>query len=425
MFVVFTFTQALTSRKKKMKSLSVSLKDCLILAVAVCVGCSSGERNSTGPQPGDAAAPRVEGDRQESQTADPQPAAGPEAGTQLVTLPARPTGEKKDSFTLAVSIYAGWMPHYYAKENGIYKKWADKYGLSIDVKYMDYVPSIEAYVAGQADACVMTNMEALDMPAAGGIDTTSIITGDYSNGNDAILVRDGLTLQQLAGQEISLVELTVSHYLLAAALDSVGLKESEVKLVNTSDSDIAPAFISNKSQKAVVTWNPMVMNIEQQPGVKRIYDSSSIPGEVLDLLVVNTATLEANPDFARALVGAWYEVMGIMSTPGPAADAALEQMAQLAGCSLAEYKAQLRTTAMYWTPETAVEYTQGSLFQERMNKVRQFCFQHGLLGESAKSVDAVGIEYPDGRSHGDPNNVKLRFDNRFMEEAQKGLISLN
>ena len=110
-----------------------------------------------------------------------------------------------------------------------------------------------------------------------------------------------LTLDKLAGQEISLVELTVSHYLLAAALDSVGLKESDVKLINTSDSDIAPAFVSNKSQKAVVTWNPMVMNIEQQPGVKRIYDSSSIPGEVLDLLVVNTATLEANPDFARAL----------------------------------------------------------------------------------------------------------------------------
>lgn len=389
-----------------MKHLFVTLGVCLALSVVTSVGCTGDKSSSNKPK------------------AAPKQVDGAGAETQLVALPPRPVGEKKDRFTLAVSIYAGWMPHYYANEAGIYKKWADKYGITIDVKYMDYVPSIEAYVAEQADACVMTNMEALDMPAAGGIDTTSIITGDYSNGNDAILVRDGLTLDKLAGQEISLVEFTVSHYLLAAALDSVGLKESDVQLLNTSDSDIAPAFVSNKSQKVVVTWNPMVMNIEQQPGVKRIYDSSSIPGEVLDLLVVNTATLEANPDFARALVGAWYEVMEIMSTPGPQADAALEQMAQLAGSSLAEYKAQLRTTAMYWTPESAVEYTQSSLFQERMNKVRKFCYQHGLLGEDAESVDAVGIEYSDGRIHGDPKNVKLRFDNRFMEEAQIGLISL-
>jgi NitT/TauT family transport system substrate-binding protein len=392
---------------------------CAALVVFASVGCTGDKSSSNTAGAGDAGAPPA--DEVKNEDSKPSDSAGAE--TNLVTLPPRPAGEKKDNFTLAVSIYAGWMPHYYAKEAGIYKKWADKYGITIDVKYMDYVPSIEAYVAGQADACVMTNMEALDMPAAGGVDTTSIITGDYSNGNDAILARDGLTLDKLAGQEISLVELTVSHYLLAAALESVGLKESDVKLLNTSDSDIAPAFVSNASQKVVVTWNPMVMNIEQQPGVKRIYDSSSIPGEVLDLLVVNTATLEANPDFARALVGAWYEVMDIMSKPGPEADAALEQMAQLAGCSLAEYKAQLRTTAMYWTPESAVEFTQGSQFQERMNKVRKFCFQHGLLGEDAKSVDAVGIEYSDGRSHGDPKNVKLRFDNRFMEEAQKAQIS--
>src|ERR1700679_1251620 len=71
-------------------------------------------------------------------------------------------GKKK--MTLAVSIYAGWMPWYYAKEEGIIKKMADKYGLDIEVQYMDYAPSLDSYVAGQVDACTMTNMETLDMP---------------------------------------------------------------------------------------------------------------------------------------------------------------------------------------------------------------------------------------------------------------------
>src|SRR5688572_24581320 len=115
-----------------------------------------------------------------------------------------PKSHKKHS--LAVSIYAGWMPWYYAKETGIIKKWADKYGCDINVKYMDYVPSLEAYVAGQADAVVATNMETLDMPAASGVDSSVVLMGDYSNGNDAILTRDKIGLAQLKGHNVYLVE---------------------------------------------------------------------------------------------------------------------------------------------------------------------------------------------------------------------------
>ena len=170
-------------------------------------------------------------------------------------------GAPKKKFTLAVSIYAGWMPWYYANESGILKKWADHYGIEIEVQYMDYVPSIEAYVAGQADACVMTNMECLDMPAAAGVDSSIVIMGDYSNGNDAILARDGITIGELKGQNIYLVEKTVSHYMLVRALEEVGLSESDVNIVNVSDADIAPSFLASQSQKVVVTWNPMVLEI--------------------------------------------------------------------------------------------------------------------------------------------------------------------
>jgi NitT/TauT family transport system substrate-binding protein len=40
--------------------------------------------------------------------------------------------EKKD-FKVAWSIYVGWMPWGYATEAGIVKKWADKYGINIEV----------------------------------------------------------------------------------------------------------------------------------------------------------------------------------------------------------------------------------------------------------------------------------------------------
>jgi NitT/TauT family transport system substrate-binding protein len=122
----------------------------------------------------------------------------------LLGIPAPGHAAPRPKLKLAVSIYAGWMPHYFAKDTGVFKKWGDKYDLDIEVVEMDYIPSIEAYVAQQVDAVVATNMEALDMPAKGGIDTTVVLVGDYSNGNDAILTRDIPAVAGLKGQQIYL-----------------------------------------------------------------------------------------------------------------------------------------------------------------------------------------------------------------------------
>jgi NitT/TauT family transport system substrate-binding protein len=84
----------------------------------------------------------------------------------------------KPSFTVGWSVYVGWNPYYYMSKSGILRKWADKYGVNIKVQRFDYAPSLDAFVAKNIDACAMTNMEALDMPAAAGVDTTAVIIGD-------------------------------------------------------------------------------------------------------------------------------------------------------------------------------------------------------------------------------------------------------
>ncbi|MCP3910872.1 MAG: ABC transporter substrate-binding protein, partial [Actinomycetia bacterium] len=231
----------------------------------------------------------------------------------------------QEKFTVAWSIYVGWMPWEYAGDSGILKKWADKYGIEIELVRMDYLASVEAFAAGQVEACAMTNMDLLGIPASSGIDSTAVIMGDYSNGNDAVLTR-GLDVKGLAGKRVNLVELSVSHYLLARALEKNGMSERDLEVVNTSDADIGPIFLADKSQEAVVTWNPIVMEIEQTPGVDKIFTSADIPGEILDMMVVRTDALNKNPALGKALAGPWYEVMGIMSTRGPAGGQAMKAM---------------------------------------------------------------------------------------------------
>lgn len=107
--------------------------------------------------------------------------------------------------------------------------------------------------------------------------------------------------------------MSVSHYLLASGLDSVGLSEADLDgVVNTSDANMIAAFSADEVE-AVVTRNLLVSNILENPAATKLFDSSDIPGETIDLMVVKTETLEANPDFGKAPVGAWYEVMGLMA----------------------------------------------------------------------------------------------------------------
>lgn len=332
------------------------------------------------------------------------------------------------SFTVGWSVYVGWDPYQYMAKSGILKKWGDKYGVAIKVQRFDYAPSLDAFVGKNIDACAMTNMEALDMPAAACVDTTAVIVGDYSNGNDAVLVRHNLALNQIPGKRVLLVEKTVSQYVFerAMALNNLSGELKRVKYVNTSDSDIAGAFLSDTSQDVVVSWKPLVSQILKGPGITRVFDSSKIPGEVLDLLVIRTDILN-RPDgsgqrFAKAIVGAWYELLAQMAKPGAEGDKVLTAIASVSEDTLASYKEQLSTTHMFYTPDSAVEMAMSQKLKTTMELVRQFCFAHGLLGDKTSSPDDVAVRFPDGSIEGKKDRVRLRFDVSYMQLAAGGKL---
>ena len=328
--------------------------------------------------------------------------------------------QEKTEFKVAWSIYVGWMPWGYMEDSGIMDKWADKYGIDVEiVQINDYVESINQYTAGAFDGVSATNMDTLSIPSGGGVDTTALIVGDYSNGNDAVLLKGDGDLAALAGKPVNLVELSVSHYLLARALDSVGLEEADLAaVINTSDADMIAAYTTDDVQ-AVVTWNPLVAEIMEMPDTTKLFDSSDIPGEIIDLMVVNTETLQANPDFGKALVGAWYETMALMASGD---EAALTEMAEASGTDLAGYKAQLASTEMFFDPAEAVAFASGPELPATMVNVAEFLFDKGILGEGAPSADFVGVAYPDGSVTGDENYVKFRYDITYMQMAADGAL---
>ncbi|MDR2165675.1 MAG: putative urea ABC transporter substrate-binding protein [Zoogloeaceae bacterium] len=328
--------------------------------------------------------------------------------------------QARKNFNVCWTIYAGWVPWGYIDTSGIIGKWGKKYGINIRVTQINDVgEALNQYTAGKFDACTMTNMDALIVPVAGGVDTTALIAGSYSDGGDGVVVKGkGKTLKDLKGMNVYLPELTVSHYLLARGLETVGLRERDIKVVNTSDADLVAAYATG-NVRAVVAWNPQLMALKSRPDTMEIFSSRQIPGEIIDIMVANTRVLKDNPALGKALTGAWYETMALMKAGNVDA---LEAMAKSSGTNLAGYRAQLENTRLFHNPQDNLAFITSPDLVKTMRRVAQFSFEKGLLGEGAKNAEAIGMAFPGGVVLGDKKRILFRVDDTFVRMAIRGAL---
>ncbi len=355
--------------------------------------------------------------------------AGLAAGVLVLAAPVVPAGNSAVAAPvttarchLAWSHYVGWEPYGYIQSAGVAKKWGAKY--HVDLTYTlinDYVESINQYTAGQFDGVAVTTMDGLANPAVGNVDTTVLTVGDYSNGNDGILIngKPGVSVKDLKGKSIKLVQYSVSNYLLDRALDKAGLTERDVTVVNASDADLGSLIATSKANDAFVTWNPILMNGRMTKGIQMVFDSSKIQGEIIDTMMVAT---KVSDGCKKAATGAWYEVMGLLRSAGPAHDALIKKLAAQSGGTEAEFNAQLRTTYLYADPAAAAKFAESAHLKQSMAFAAKFSFDHGLYGKMASDSTFVGIQYPDGSVWGNKANVKLRFTSAYMKLAAAGKL---
>ncbi|MCP4184553.1 MAG: ABC transporter substrate-binding protein, partial [Hyphomicrobiales bacterium] len=234
--------------------------------------------------------------------------AGAAVGLTLLAAPYIWRGKSVKKLKLASSIYVGWMPWFYAAESGLMKKVANRHDIEIEFIRADYADTISLFGAGAVDAVTMTNIDAAPALVSAKIKADAILVGSFSNGNDAIMMRpdrDG----ELAGKTLGLVEYSVSHYLLDRILQQRGIGFDQVNRLNIADSTMIASMTNDSNNiDGVVTWNPIVDELERRNFAVRFADSSEIPREIADLLVVNRKVLDDTPEFGDALLEIWFEV---------------------------------------------------------------------------------------------------------------------
>ena len=324
---------------------------------------------------------------------------GPESPTPT---PA-PSGKE---YKIAWSVWTGWMPFKLMEQKGFLAARAKENGVNIKlVEFKGYMDSVTAFAAKKVDGVTMTSMESLQ-PASNGVESVGIIVNDTSNGGDGVLVRGNLDLKGLKGKTVLLEEFSVSHYLLARALASVGMKEADVKIKNIPGDEAGKAFLTDTKVEAVTTWNPHLFQATEQGKGKVIFSSKDVPGEIIDFLVVSAAALKENPKLGTALTEAWYDAMKHITDPKTRPEA-IEIMAKGAGASVEEFNKMLADTELYTDRAKAGAFLEGGAIKETMEKVKKFSYDHKLIKEANFTI-----------GFGSGGSDKLRFDASYVKSGK-------
>ena len=256
--------------------------------------------------------------------------------------------------------YRDW-PGWVAWEIGIQKDWFKEVGVDVEFQWLEYVPSMDAFAAGQVDACCMTNVDAL-VTGATGKKGVGIIINDYSNGNDMVVALPGITKAgQLKGKKVGVETGFVGHLLLLQALEENGLTESDVELINYP-TDQTPQALESGDVAAIVAWQPNSgQALKVVPGSKPVFTSADAKGLIYDLLYVTAESLVKNRSDWLAVVKVWYKIVDYMKDSKNEAEM-LEILSARVQISPEEYQGILQGTYILTLDEAKKFFKKGEGF---------------------------------------------------------------
>jgi NitT/TauT family transport system substrate-binding protein len=215
------------------------------------------------------------------------------------------TFEGKEYLKIGTNVWPGYEPLYLARELGYLK--------SLPVHIVEYSSSsqvLRAYRNRRINGAALTLDEVLLLKDYG-FDPVVVLVMDISNGADVIIAREGInSVADLKGKKIGVENTALGAYVLTRALEKYGLSVSQVKIIPL-EVDEHYRWFKNKKVDAVVTFEPVKSKLLRIGG-KIIFDSSQIPGEIVDVLVVEKDYLTAHPEVVRGLVSSWFKAVDFM-----------------------------------------------------------------------------------------------------------------
>ncbi len=299
---------------------------------------------------------------------------------------------------VAYSDWPGWTAFAIAEQKG----WFKEAGVDVELHWFEYGPSMEAFGAGQVDAVMVTNGDAL-VTGATGAKNVMILVVDYSNGNDMVIAKPGISsLKDLKGKKIAVEVGFVDHLLLLNGLKKAGLAESDVELVPTPTNQ-TPQVLASGQVDAIAAWQPNSgAALKALPGSTPVYTSADEPGLIYDTVAVSPQSLATQREDWVKFVKVWDKIVGYLADPETRADG-IKIMAARAGVSAEEYAAFMAGTKLLPLAEGA-------------KKLASQASGFGSVAGSSKIADEFNVK---NGVYKESQDVASYIDASLMAEAVK------
>lgn len=222
-------------------------------------------------------------------------------GLALLALPAcKP--EAEPPLRIGMNVWPGYEPLFLARHDGNLNE--------TDFRLVELSNNSDVGRAlrnGSLEAACMT-LDEVFYAAQDGMSPVILLVMDDSSGADVVLARPEIkSLAELKGKRIAVEVSAVGAYMLTRSLQHAGLTTKDVTPVYLPIDKHLSAYQDGQVD-AVVTFDPVRTKLLAL-GAVDLFNSSKIPGEIVDVLVVRRDYLEKHPERGVALRQAWFAAL--------------------------------------------------------------------------------------------------------------------
>jgi len=225
---------------------------------------------------------------------------------------------------IGTNVWIGSEPLYLARN----LKYLDR-GVVQLVEYPSASEVLRAF-RNQAIDGMIISLDELFVLAVDGLQPKIVVVTDVSHGADVVVGRSGMqAMKDLKGKRVAVESGALGAFVLSRALALNGMQASDVNIVHLESNEHPAAFEQGQVDGAV-TFDPFRGQM-LRAGAHTLFDSTQIPGEIVDLLAVRDSVLEKNPQAVQALLTGWFKALDYLQREPADAAARMAVRQQITG----------------------------------------------------------------------------------------------
>jgi NitT/TauT family transport system substrate-binding protein len=213
--------------------------------------------------------------------------------------------EPEPALRIGTNVWIGSEPLYLARELGALD--------APTVQLVEYPSASEVLRAfrNQAIDGMVISLDELFGLAVDGFEPRVVLVVDVSHGADVVVGRTGMrSMRDLKGKSIAVESGALGAFVLSRALAISGMQASDVNVVHLESNEQPSAFEKGQVDGAV-TFDPYRTQL-LRGGAVTLFDSTQIPGEIVDLLAVRADVIDKQPKAIQALLAGWFTAFDYM-----------------------------------------------------------------------------------------------------------------